>query len=302
MTLTRVTQNMMMERSAGSLQSALGRLAKTQEQLSTGRILNRPSDSPSDTSSAMRVRSGLADNAQYLRNAEDGLGWLNQIDQTLSSSIFQVRRARYLALQGVNGATGTQAREALATEVDQIREGLIAAANTTYLDRPVFGGVTAGDRAYNEDGTYAGTAGAVQRTVADGVTVQVNAAADAVFGPDPDDPAGQTVFADLADLAAALRSPSADTAAIQTGIERMQVAMDRMTTAFADVGTRANRLERAVESAKDAELSLTTTLTGLENVDLPRAMVDLQMQEVAYQASLATTARVMQPSLLDFLR
>lgn len=299
MTLTRVTQNMMMERSHGSLQTALGRLAKTQEHLSTGRVLNRPSDSPTDTTSAMRVRSGLADNAQHLRNAEDGLGWLTQIDQALTSSISQVRRARDLALQGANAATGSQGREALATEVDQLRASLVSAANTTYLERPVFGGVTTGSRAYDNDTgadvDYVGTAGAVRRTVADGVQVRVDADAATVFGA-----AGSTVFDDLADLSIALRS--GDTTGIETGIDRMQVSMDRMTTALADVGTRANRLDRAVGTAKDAELSLTTTLTGLENVDLPRAMVDLQMQEVAYQASLATTARVMQPSLLDFLR
>ena len=40
----------------------------------------------------------------------------------------------------------------------------------------------------------------------------------------------------------------------------------------------------------------------MENADLPKTVVDLQMQQVAYQASLGATARVMQPSLLDFLR
>ena len=83
MTINRVTQNMMMDRSYLSLQTGLSRLAKTQEQLSTGRILNRPSDSPTDTTSAMRMRASLADEKQYVRNAEDGLGRLGQIDVTL---------------------------------------------------------------------------------------------------------------------------------------------------------------------------------------------------------------------------
>ena len=80
--------------------------------------------------------------------------------------------------------------------------------------------------------------------------------------------------------------------------------MDRITVArVSDVGTRFNRLEKAAaQAASDAELSLTTSLSEVENTDLPKAMVELQMQEVAYQAALASTARVMQPSLLDFLR
>jgi flagellar hook-associated protein 3 FlgL len=75
-----------------------------------------------------------------------------------------------------------------------------------------------------------------------------------------------------------------------------------MTSALADVGTRTNRLDRAAQSAKDAVLELTSSLSEIENVDLARATMDLKMQEVAYQAALASTARLVQPSLADFLR
>jgi flagellar hook-associated protein 3 FlgL len=78
--------------------------------------------------------------------------------------------------------------------------------------------------------------------------------------------------------------------------------MDRVTGALSEVGTRTARVERALQSAKDAELGLTNSLSEIENTDLPKAMVELQMQEVAYQAALAATARVLQPSLVDFLR
>ncbi|WP_220138281.1 flagellin N-terminal helical domain-containing protein, partial [Nocardioides massiliensis] len=145
MTLTRVTQSMMLRGSHTALQQALGRLAQTQEQLSTGRILNRPSDSPADVTTAMRLRGALSDQDQFLRNVEDGRGWLTQIDSALQASIDHTRRARELALQGASaGAAGQQARESLAAEVDQLRAGLVALGNATYLDRPVFGGITGG--------------------------------------------------------------------------------------------------------------------------------------------------------------
>ena len=78
--------------------------------------------------------------------------------------------------------------------------------------------------------------------------------------------------------------------------------MDRIQGRISEVGTRFNRLEKASVTAGDAELALTSSLSQVENTDLPKAMVELKMQEVAYQAALASTARVMQPSLLDFLR
>ena len=304
MTITRVTQSMMTERSLTGLQGSLGKLADIQEHLSTGRILNRPSDSPTGTAAAMRLRGAIAQQQQFARNAEDGLGWLNTADATLQSTNDQLRTARDRALQGANAATSPAAREALATEVEQIRAGVLAAANTTYLGRPIFGGTTAGSTAYAsaspgaglpEVVTYTGDGGAVSRTVAEGVSIEVQVDGEAAFGPD-----GDSVFDHLDALAAALRS--GDTAAIRAGVDAVTADMDRVGSALANVGARAVRVEQATVRAADAETGLANSLSEIENTDLPQAMVELQMQEVAYQAALAATARVLQPSLVDFLR
>jgi flagellar hook-associated protein 3 FlgL len=298
MTVNRVTQSMMTDRSLSNLQLSLGRLAETQEHLSTGRVLNRPSDNPTDAAAAMRLRSAIAGQQQYVRNAEDGLGWLNTIDATLQGVSSQVHRARDLALQGANAATGPTAREALAVEIEQIREGLLSAANTTYLDRPVFGGTVAGSVAYTDPAgvaTYVGDGNPVTRTVAPGVSVDVQLAGPAAFGAD-----GDSVLDHLTALATALRA--GDTAEIRAGIDRLSVDGDRVASALADVGARTLRIEQAADRATGAELDLTNALSEIENADLPETMVALQMQEVAYQAALAATSRVLQPSLLDFLR
>lgn len=301
MAITRMTQNMMMDRSVSSLQIALGRLAKSQEQMSTGRILNRPSDSPTDTTAAMKIRASMADQAQYARNAEDGLGWLNQIDTALSSVLTGVNRAKDLALQGAStGSNGPTAREALATEVDQIRQGALATANTTYLGRPVFGGITAGKVAYGDpvdDATWVGTVGDVKRTVAEGVEIKVN-----VDGPTAFVSNGNDLFDILDELSVNLRANPADEAAISGSLDKLDAALNTITKTLADVGTKAGRIEKAVQTAKDNSLNLQTSLSNIENVDLPKGAMELQMQQIAYQAALATTAKVMQPSLMDFLR
>jgi flagellar hook-associated protein 3 FlgL len=296
MAITRVTQNMMTRGSLAGMQASLARVAKLQEQLSTGRVLNRPSDSPTDTTSAMRLRSSLADVKQYSRNAGDGVAWLAQIDSALTAASDQTRRARDLALQGANqGAMGPTAREALATEVDQLRDGLIATANVTYLGRPVFGGVTAGPVAYDATGTYVGTPGTVNRTVGDGVAIAVNVDGQTAFGP-----AGSSVFDHLAALSTALRA--GNQAGIEASISALKADGDRIVTTQADVGSRQNRVQTAKQAASDAELGLRNSLSEVENADLPKTIVDLQMQQVAYQATLGATAKVIQPSLLDFLR
>ena len=182
--------------------------------------------------------------------------------------------------------------------MDQIRAGLVAAANTNYLGRPVFGGTTAGTVAYAEAAgvaTYAGDGNPVNRTIAEGVAVDVQLDGRAAFGAD-----GDNVFDHLTALAAALRS--GDAAAASSSATVLAADSERVSTALADVGSRTLRIEQAATRAADAELTLTNALSEIENTDLPQAMVELQMQEVAYQAALAATARVLQPSLLDFLQ
>jgi flagellar hook-associated protein 3 FlgL len=296
MTINRVTQGMMMDRSYLSLQTGLSRLAKTQEQLSTGRVLNRPSDSPTDTTNAMRLRASLADQTQYARNAEDGLGRLGQADSTLTSMLDQVRRVKELGMRSVNTLNQSPAaREALAAEIDQLRAGLIDGANTTYLGRPIFGGIVNGSTAYDASGTFVGVPGVVQRTVDKDVRVTVNVSGPDVFGPD-----GASLFDTLTALATSVRAGT--TATTQTEMAALDTAANRLTFVLADVGSRSNRLERAAQGAKDSVLDLASSLSEIENVDLARATMDLKMQEVAYQAALASTARLVQPSLADFLR
>lgn len=292
----RITQTMMSDRSLAGMQLGLSRLARIQEQLTTGKVLNRPSDSPIDTAAAMNLRKSLADQTQYARNAQDGLGWLNTADGTLTSMSDRLRKARELGVQGANtGALGPDAREAVATEIEQLRDGLVSLANTSYLGRPIFGGVTSGSQAYDASGAYVGTPGAVTRTVAPGVKVDVALDGASVVGP-----SGASMFDDLTALANAVRT--GNSAATATGLDALSVAQKRVTTALATVGTLTSRVETAEQAALDTELSLRGSLSEVENTDLPKALMELKLQETAYQAALGATARVMQPSLLDFLR
>lgn len=292
----RMTQNMLAERSTLSLQGSLQRLARTQETLSTGKRINRPSDSPADSSTAMRLRVSVADQDRYLRSAQDGLGRLATMDSTMASMADNLRRANELALQGANGATSATAREALAVEVDQLREGLLSQANTTYLGRPVFGGVTPGTRAFDDAGTYVGsTAGQVTRTVADGVKLRVDLPGTDVVGPD-----GANLFDDLTALSAALRAD--DVAGVRVGITAMQSRLTNLGEQQARVGSVQRRADVAIQEATDRGFALRASLSEVEDADFPRTMIDLKVNEVAYQAALGATARVMQPSLLDFLR
>jgi flagellar hook-associated protein 3 FlgL len=296
MSTPRITQRLMVERSLGSLQTGLGRLARTQEQLSTGRVINRPSDSPTGTNDAMRLRAQISSEAQYARNAGDGLSYLGRTDQTLTTMVDNLRRARDLVVQGAStGSSGPQAREAIAAELEQIRASMLSLANTQHMGRALFGGTSGSPSAYDAGGTFVGDRNTVQRVVGDGMTVAVNVAGPAAFEVD----ATTNLFSVLDETITRMR-----TAPDQLGdsLDKVDAVQDKMLSALADVGTRYGRVEDALSTLASSEITTTAALSEVENVDIARAVVDLQMQEVAYQSALGATARVLQPSLLDFLR
>src|SRR5689334_24659774 len=102
--MTRVTPTTLSSGVMAGLQSSLARLQQTQEQLSSGRRLNRPSDSPVDTVNAMQLRAEKARATQYGRNIDDGLSWLNTADTAMTQAYDMVDRVRQLAVQAGNAA------------------------------------------------------------------------------------------------------------------------------------------------------------------------------------------------------
>jgi flagellar hook-associated protein 3 FlgL len=292
----RVTQHSLSMNSLANVQASLNRAAKLQEQMSSGKLINRPSDSPTGTVTSLSLRSQISAQEQYAANAQDGAAWLGTLDTTLQSVNTGLQRVRDLAVQAGNtGSLGPNERQAIAAEIKTLRGSLTGLANTTYLGRPVFGGTTAGGQAFDPATySYVGDSGTVTRRVDDRTRVAVGADGPAVFGSGP-----TSVFAFLDTLAAdVVSNPSALASDLSTLDGRMGTVLNALT----DVGVRTNQVEQAQTAAKNKALDLRSTLSAVEDIDLPSVIIDLQLQDTTYQAALSATAKVLQPTLMDFLR
>src|SRR5437762_3416266 len=138
--LTCVTQGAMASQTLQGLQDNLNRLQDVQHKLSTGKQFSRPSEDPGSAVAALSYRADVRRMDQYSRNAQDGLAWLGSADSTLTSMLPQVQRVKELVLQGADATVSNDERNAIAAEVDTIRDSLLGLANTTHLNRPIFAG------------------------------------------------------------------------------------------------------------------------------------------------------------------
>jgi flagellar hook-associated protein 3 FlgL len=296
----RITQSSIAASTLANLQLSLSRGATLQEQLSSGKVISKPSDSPTGTVAALSLRAKIADNQQYGTNAADGAAWLGTVDATLQSVNGRLQRVRELTLSGSStGAMGPTARQAIAAEVTSLRDELLSLANTQYAGRPIFGGTTAGSAAFTgADATtpyaYAGTDDRITRRLDAQTTIAVDASGKDVFG----DGAG-SVFALLDTIADhVVNSP----ASLSTDLGDLDSRMTSVLGALTDVGVRAGRVDAAVRTSDDRVLAMKSTLSGIEDIDLPKTIMDVQLQNSAYQAALSAASKVLQPSLMDFLR
>jgi flagellar hook-associated protein 3 FlgL len=290
----RITGQMMLGSSQRNLQASLQKLSNLQAQGTSQKLISKPSDSPSGTADAMRVRSAQAANSQYSRNIDDGLGWLASVDSSLSTSGDILQRVRELTVQGANdGAMSATAKESIAVELEGLRTDLLKQANTTYLGRPLFAGNADTGVAFNPDLSYNGVAGStVDRRVDANTTVRVDGDGTAAFGV-----GATSVFALIDTIVSDLRSGTN----VGPRLAQIDTSLSAVTAQRSVAGARYNQLERGKELNVEQSGSLESQRANIEDVDLSQVILDLKTQEVAYQSALSVTSRALQPTLLSFL-
>ena len=294
----RVTPRTAQRIAISGMEANLDRMVKLQEQMASGKAINRPSDSPITTVSAMQYRSDIRRNEQFSRNANDGLNWLGIADETLTGLMTTVGRVRELVIRGKNASMGPSERANIAAEVNTLKDTLVGLANVRYLDRPIFAGNEDAENAYADSGAFLGSADdLIERRVGPNLKVRVNVTGPELFGVE--NGTDGNLFEIVEKIASDL---TGDPASLDADLDLIDERVSDLQNQLGSIGARYNQVEGMRERAESMNVTLTNGLSEIENIDLPRTIVDLQLQEVAYQAALAATARVIQPSLVDFLR
>jgi flagellar hook-associated protein 3 FlgL len=281
------------------------KLRTTQQKLSSGREITRPSDDPYGTSRALGLRGEVAGTQQYQRNVGEAVAWQNMTDAALSKMIDSIHRARELTVQGASDSAGQDARNAIAAEIDQLIDAIKGEANASYGGDFIFSGTETGTRPYTVSGpdTYAGDAGTIAREIGPNVSVQVNVLGSPLLGNGQGANDG-LLLDNLRDIAQHLRGGTvADRDALRSGdLQAIDANMRRLVQARATVGATTNRLESADARLAQVEEAAIKLLSDVEDADMAKTMIDFTMQNSAYQSALHAGANIVQQSLLDWLR
>jgi flagellar hook-associated protein 3 FlgL len=258
----------------------------------------------------MGLRANIGANEQFVRNIQDAQGWMDSTESALDSITQYARRANDLLLQGATDTADATSRLALASEIDQIIQGVKETANAAYGDKFIMSGTATSVAPYKlgNDDTYQGNLGGLDpavpgivREVGPGVTMTVNSVAVEILGEGRANPTDGKLLNALRDVSDHLKAN--DGAALRgADIASLKSKLDGLLEVRARNGAQTNRLDAASTRLDQITGALTNQLSITEDADIAKTLIDFNSQSAAYQAALRAGANIVQSSLMDFLR
>jgi flagellar hook-associated protein 3 FlgL len=293
----RITTGMTQRNVLADLNRVNERLNRTHQKIASNKEILRPSDDPFNASRALALRTSMESTQQYQRNIQDAQGWQETAEIALADITDAIHRAQQLAVEAASDATPTEARLAIAAEIDQLIEGVKDNANATYRGRYVFAGTATDAPPYVAgDDAYHGSPDVVERQIGPGVALPIGLLGSSFLGNGAD---GKLLDV-LRDLSSDLKAD--DGAAIRGDLDLLAAKTDEVLGARALNGARQTRFDAALSRLAEVEESTLKQLSETEDVDIAKALIEFSSQQAAYQSALKAGANIVQSSLLDFLR
>ncbi|MBM7866666.1 flagellar hook-associated protein FlgL [Heliobacterium gestii] len=296
----RITQAMMTNGFMRSLNSILGDMDKSEYQLTSGKKNRLPQDDPVGSVQTMTYRSAVLQTNKYLDNATEAGTWLDNTDTALNEVTSVIHRVRTLMEEANTDTATAESRQAIAEEVDQLVDHVSQIANTTVGGRYIFGGTNTGNPPAVVGGTgfytWNGNDGEIAVEIDAKATVAINSIGKRIFA-DSSTGANDGLLNFLKSVSNTLK-----TGAQANNLGQLDKLADKVLEQQASVGARENRIEFTNNRLQNFKLTMTNTLAQVEDADMAQVITDFKTQESVYRSALSTGARVLQPSLVDFLR
>lgn len=338
----RVTNSMLSSNFLRDMNSNLNKLQTLQEQMSSGKEIRKPSDDPFKVARSMQLNTDIEANKQYNENIKDTSNTLDATDTALGQATDIFQRVRELMVSAGNAAYGSDEKNAIKDEINQKVEELTQVLNTNFDGKYIFGGTkgtskplgTQADANGNNQMFFSDKNGALigapplpatnpptpgvtptddqnkqltmmqarlNTEISPGVTMEYNVTASDIVDFKTKD---GTVMDTLKNIIDNLGSSDATAQAKVTGDNLTDItsAISNLLKVRSEVGAKQNRMESAQSKNEDENSNMTEVLSKTEDIDITEKTMEYSTMQTVYTASLQTSARVIQPSLMDYLK
>lgn len=328
----RITNRMMANSFMTDMNSNLENLDKVRQQLTSGKNFSKPSDDPAGVVRSMQLYSGIEANKQYNKNISNVINWLDVTDTALNQlgGETQLGRIRDKLLAGGDIAYGPTERKALKDEINEIIGSISQTLNTTFDGKYIFSGTrvtskptgvekntTTKNNSLNylkkdgntkledvSDNEYIQIQGKLKAEISEGVIMEYNVTAPELMNFKAKDGTIKDVREVLQNIVNHLDSDdqSEINKLYNEDLQDITDAVDNVLKIRAEVGAKQNRMDSAKKMNTETNFNMKEILSSVEDIDVVEKNMEYAILQSVYISSLQTSAKVLQPTLMDYLR
>lgn len=278
-----------------------GSIATLEEQLSSGKALNKPSDDPAAVTQVLQLSGQASQLSSWQANTETATSWLGMADNAVNTTLDDLQSAHTLLLQALNqGTQSSTTYQAIAQQLQGINANLLSTANTQYEGRPIFAGTSASTEAFDTAGNYLGNGDTPTVVIGPGqgtgLTASLSVPGTTIYGT-----GAANVFATLQTTITGLQSGSPTSAQLSTAITALEANITTAEQASAVLGNQAEEVG-AVSSGLTTQLTtVQNSRAGLEDVNVATVTTQLDSEMTNYQAAMWAASQAIPETLVHFL-
>lgn len=309
----KISTALLFNRAGDQMSKLQSSLLNSQNQMATGKQVVRPSDEPNRVATIARLNSLQARHDNYMSNMDLVKARFGTEEGAVSSAVQVMYRVKELTVQASNDTVSPADRQAIATELEGMREQLLSLANTrdnsgNYL----FAGSRVGVPPFESPAddplaspVYQGDKTRMEVMIGDQRSLPINRPGAEVFGRVlRADGAGQVegvgFFQAFDELIAGVRESKLTE--VQRGNGDVNQMLEGLTLAQADIGTDQAILEQQTANTEDTLTTLRLTLSDVQDLDYAKAIAMMNKQMLSLEAAQSSFAKVSQLSLFQYLR
>jgi flagellar hook-associated protein 3 FlgL len=332
----RVTNKMMSTNVVNNIQSNISKMDKTNDKLSRGTKINTPQDDPTGAVKTMSYKSNLNEIEKFTTNAVNANNFLSYTDVSLGQMGDIVQRVRELAVQASTETYEQTARDAMAVEIDELIDQVISIGNGKVGDRYIFGGFNTieepfkavrGKQRLEEEGIepdlihsngevrkginkdsivgvdYKGDGGKLLAEVDKGIIIEYNIPGSELFINEKNNLIESMMrLRDQIYMGNTIEDNAGSGSTVNSELGKIDDALDSIMKYRSKVGARMKRIEQINQRHEDNKISVSSLLSTTQDTDITEAISQLKVQESVQRMSLSVGAKVIQPTLMDFLK
>lgn len=324
----RVTNSMMNNTFMNGLKNNLNQIYDINNKMNTGQQINRPSDNPAKIAKIMNLQNEMKTNEQYNSNIDDIVGWIETTDSALSDIGNSLSRVKELLVSAGNAAYGSDERNAIKTEINQIISRVNSSLNTTYDGKYIFGGlnmynqvvkvekdantgnnslsfidekgnsidIDLTDPNYNDLISKIETK--LESEISPGIKVDYNTSANDIINF-TDKNGENNLFNLFDDIIKNLEDPDASLVSLSGSV---QSALENVLNKRTEVGAKQNVVESIKSKNEEIQLNLKSLYSENQDIDIAQIWIEYTTAMTSYNATLQAGTKMLQPSIMDYLR